>query len=184
MIHLWKGLNMTENKLIQILEERFENNKTRHPNVNWNDVLEKLTAHSDILQVVQQMEETGGEPDVFLYQEELYYVDFSKETPLHRTNCCYDEKARQARKKFPPLQSAEKLAKKIGIQLLNEAFYRALQETEPLDLKTSSWLETPHAIRTLGGALFGDNRYQHVFIYHNGAESYYSTRGFRGYTAI
>lgn len=171
--------------MTQILEQlkiRFNKNIKRHPELHWEDVEKKL--NQIYLNIISEMEKYGGEPDVIIYQDELYYVDFSKETPKPRTSVCYDEEARLSRKKFPPETSAEALAKKIGITLMDEDMYRYLQSIDPIDQKTSSWIKTPDEIRALGGALFGDYRYQTTFIYHNGADSYYGARGFRGYIKL
>lgn len=170
------------NIVIEKLKNRFEKNMKRHQDIKWEDVLEKLDDH--VIKVIEQMEAYGGEPDVIRYQKDLYIVDFSKETPKPRTSVCYDEEARLSRKKFPPETSAEALAKKIGITLMDENMYRYLQSIDPIDQKTSSWIKTPESIRSLGGALFGDYRYQKTFIYHNGADSYYGARGFRGYIIL
>ena len=170
------------NQVIEILKNRFEKNMKRHQDIKWEDVLNKLDDR--VINIIEQMEAYGGEPDVIRYQGDLYVVDFSKETPKPRTSVCYDEEARLSRKKFPPETSAEALAKKIGITLMDEDMYRYLQSIDPIDQKTSSWIKTPDEIRSLGGALFGDYRYQTTFIYHNGADSYYGARGFRGYIKL
>lgn len=167
--------------IIDILKQRFLNNMHRHSNLKWDDIEKKLTKEK--LKVINNMKDTGGEPDAISYNNEILYVDFSKETPLRR-NVCYDDEALNSRKTFKPETSAKALAQKIGITLINKELYLYMQSLESIDLKTSSWLETPSHIRVLGGAIFGDNRYNEVFIYHNGAESYYGVRGFRGYTKI
>lgn len=172
------------NNLIEILENRFKNNMHRHQDVIWEEVLKKLL-NSDKLWSLNEMEKTGGEPDVVKKDQEVFiYYDFSKETPINRRNVCYDKEALDSRKKFKPENDALSFAKNMGINILDENEYRFLQSIEQIDLKTSSWLLTPLKIRKLGGAIFGDNRYNQVFIYHNGAESYYSVRGFRGYLII
>ncbi|AUD63284.1 hypothetical protein BK010_06655 [Tenericutes bacterium MO-XQ] len=170
------------NQILEQLKIRFNENKERHPELHWEDVEKKL--NQKYLNIISEMEKYDGEPDVIMFHDELYYVDFSKETPKPRTSVCYDEEARLSRKKFPPETSAEAFAKKIGITLMNENMYRYMQSLEPIDLKTSSWIKTPDDIRSLGGALFGDHRYKTTFIYHNGADSYYGSRGFRGYLKI
>ena len=175
---------MSNNSWIAQLKKRFDDHMHRHPNVRFDDISHLLSSNETLLKTVISMEKSGGEPDVVVYENQLYYVDFSKETPSGRRNICYDEKARLARKKFPPETSAEALALEIGINILDESMYRHIQVIEPLDLKTSSWLKTPEEVRVLGGALFGDCRYQKTFVYHNGADSYYGVRGFRGYIAI
>lgn len=170
------------NDLIEQLKARFEKHMHRHEGVHWNDVLSMLQGKT--LNVVSQMELYGGEPDVIKFQDKLFYVDFSKETPKPRTSTCYDENARLSRKKFPPETSVEAFCDKIGVELMDEMLYRYVQSLEPIDLKTSSWIKTPDHIRALGGAIFGDNRYEQTFIYHNGADSYYGVRGFRGYITL
>ena len=172
------------NNLIEILENRFKNNMHRHQDVIWEEVLKKLL-NSDKLWSLNEMEKTGGEPDVVKKDQEVFiYYDFSKETPINRRNVCYDKEALDSRKKFKPENDALSFAKNMGINILDENEYRYLQSIEQVDLKTSSWLLTPLNIRKLGGAIFGDNRYNQVFIYHNGAKSYYSVRGIRGYLII
>lgn len=175
---------MNLNTFIQLLQKRFNENMHRHPHVDFQDVKSKLESDEHFTNVIYRMEDTGGEPDVFSYKGNLYFVDFSKESPLGRRNVCYDEKARLSRKKFPPETSAEKVSSDIGIELLDENMYHALQEIEPFDQKTSSWIKTPDNFRKLGGALTGDRRYNRTFTYHNGADSYYGVRGFRGYILI
>lgn len=175
---------MEHNELLNILKNRFQKNIHRHPNMLWNDVLMMLSNKERFIETIIKMEETGGEPDVLVINSKPFYIDMSKETPEKRRNVCYDEVARLSRKKFPPETSAEAFAKSIGIKLLDESMYKAIQAIEPLDLKTSSWIQTPQEIRYLGGALFGDCRYHHTFIYHNGADSYYGVRGFRGYIEL
>lgn len=160
---------------IDTLKQRFYQHMLRHEGVVFEDLIIE-----PILDTLLKMEQTGGEVDVFLYNGITYFVDFSKETP-NRRSICYDKEARVNRKQNAPLSSALEMAEEIGVTLLDEAMYLSIQEKENLDLKTSSWLLTPKEIRSLGGALFGDKRYNHTFIYHNGADSYYGTRGFRGY---
>lgn len=175
---------MNKLELLNLLKDRFLEHMHRHPHVLWDDVNQIVSRHESIFNSLLLMEESGGEPDVVVLENKLYYIDMSKETPEKRRNLCYDELARLSRKKFPPETSAEAFAKSIGIKLLDESMYKAIQAIEPLDLKTSSWILTPQAIRNLGGALFGDCRYHHTFIYHNGADSYYGVRGFRGYIEL
>jgi len=163
------------------LAERFLKNTHRHPGIVLEDYLAAITPFE---KQVLAMEETGGEPDLYVIKESWFIIDSSKETPSQRVNTCYDEAARLSRKKFPPEASALKMAEEMGIKLLDEVLYQNLQSFEPHDLKTSSWVLTPGGMREKGGALFGDYRYGRVFYYHNGADSYYSNRGFRGYIQI
>lgn len=168
--------------LLAILRNRFEENMSRHLNITWEEVLEKINDSNEKLHSLREMEKTGGEPDVFFNKDkaELSFFDFSKESPIGRRNICYDRKALEGRKNFKPANSAMDMAKEMGINILDEKEYKQLQELGEFDLKTSSWIKTPSEIRELGGAIFGDKRYNTVFIYHNGADSYYSVRGFRG----
>lgn len=164
--------------LVVVLEKRFRAHTQRHPGVAWEDVARKLKPK--LLQTVAAMEESGGEPDVVLLREgELAFVDCSAETPTGRRSLCFDRAAWEKRKEARPRGNALDLVKEWGAELLGEDDYRALQSYGAFDTKTSSWIVTPPAIRTRGGALFGDRRYDHVFVYHNGAESYYAVRGFR-----
>ena len=170
-------------KLIDILKTRFEQNIQRHPDLDWEKIEEKLIANPKKLKALQAMEDTDGEPDVIgvdAQSDEYLFVDCSAESPKGRRSLCYDAEALAARKQHQPADSAVNLAKKMGINLLTEQQYRDLQQLGEFDLKTSSWIDTPQAIRALGGALFCDRRYDQVFTYHNGAESYYAARGFRG----
>lgn len=170
-------------ELLTILKSRFEKNMERHPNITWEQIAEKLSNNPDKVWSLSEMEKTGGEPDVIIYDEsngEYIFYDCSKESPAGRRNCCYDREALEARKNFKPENTAMDMAKAMGITILNEEEYRHLQSLGEFDLKTSSWLLTPLEIRKLGGAIFGDRRYDCVFIYHNGADSYYAARGFRG----
>lgn len=177
-------LSVTQKEtLLQTLATRFKENMHRHQGLEWVEVHEKLKANTDKLWVLHKMEETGGEPDVVEYDEEksaYVFYDCSKETPKHRRSVCYDREALEARKKYPPKNTVVDMVSAIGIELLTEEQYRKLQSIEAFDLKTSSWVQTPPEIRERGGALFCDCRYGHVFVYHNGASSYYSSRGFRG----
>jgi len=170
-------------ELIRALKTRFENNMNRHKSLEWDKILEKLEADSEKLWSLNEMEQTGGEPDVVgLDKETSEYVffDCSVESPKGRRSFCYDRKALESRKEYKPGNNAVDLAKTMGIELLTEVQYRELQKLGNFDTKTSSWVKTPADIRKLGGALFCDRRYGRVFVYHNGAESYYGVRGFRG----
>ncbi len=171
------------NKLIGTLKARFENNKNRHRDLDWNELLIRLEARKEKLRSIDEMEKTGGEPDVVGRDEEtgeFIFYDCSPESPSGRRSLCYDRVALDSRKEFKPVNSVLDLADSMGIELLNEEQYRHLQNLGKFDTKTSSWIKTPAEIRKLGGALFCDRRYDHVFVYHNGAESYYAARGFRG----
>lgn len=170
-------------ELIQLLKKRFEKNKNRHVTLDWSTVQARLEVHPDKLTSLFEMEATGGEPDVVGVDEqsgEFIFFDCSVESPKGRRSLCYDREALDARKEHKPASSAVEMAAAMGIQLLNEDDYRYLQQFGPFDSKTSSWLATPNDIRALDGAIFGDYRYGRVFIYHNGAQSYYAVRGFRG----
>jgi hypothetical protein len=170
-------------ELLSTLQARFEKNMNRHPGLAWGKVQAKLEANPAKLWSLSEMERTGGEPDVVGYDpktDEYIFYDCSAESPKGRRSVCYDRAAQEARKEHKPENNAIDLAATIGIELLTEAEYRALQQLEPFDTKTSSWVKTPAEMRELGGALFCDRRYNKVFVYHNGAESYYAARGFRG----
>ena len=167
--------------LIEILKNRFESNSRRHDDVCWEEVEERLIADREAISAIAWMEETGGEPDVIGRKgERIVFADCSAESPSGRRSLCYDEVALRARKKNPPSGSAEAQAKRHGISLMTEEQYRHLQTLGEFDLKTSSWIATPEPIRSLGGALFCERRYSAVFVFHNGADSYYSVRGWRG----
>lgn len=169
--------------LIQVLSDRFAKNMHRHRSLDWRAVLAKLQASPGKWPVLSEMERTGGEPDVVGYDDKaraFVFCDCSPESPAGRRSLCYDRAALDSRKENKPKGNALELASSIGIELLNEQQYRALQSLGEFDRKTSSWIMTPTEIRALGGALFCDRRYNHVFMYHNGAESYYAARGFRG----
>ena len=169
--------------LLDILSARFEKNMHRHEGIEWDKVEAKLNAHPEKLWSLNEMERTEGEPDVVGYDEEtdeFLFYDCSRESPKGRRSICYDRKALDARKKHKPENSAMDMADEMGIEMLTEEEYRALQELENFDMKTSTWVKTPAAIRERGGAIFCDYRYGHVFVYHNGADSYYGSRGFRG----
>lgn len=170
-------------QLLDVLKDRFENNMHRHTNLTWDEVEAKLVANPAKLWSLNEMERTGGEPDVVDYdqsEDEYIFYDCSAESPKGRRSVCYDREGLESRKKYKPKNNAIDMANDMGIELLTEQEYRALQKIESIDLKTSSWLKTPSDIRDLGGALFGDYRYGHVFVYHNGASSYFGARGFRG----
>lgn len=169
--------------LLQELKARFEKNKNRHKDLNWAKIQIKLEANAEKLWSLSEMEKTGGEPDVIGYDkkaDEYIFYDCSEETPKDRRSVCYDKKALDARKEHKPKNSAIEMANAMGIELLSEEQYRELQMLGHFDTKTSSWIQTPTSIRNLGGALFADFRYGTVFVYHNGADSYYAVRGFRG----
>ncbi|MEX2570180.1 MAG: DUF4256 domain-containing protein [Gemmatimonadota bacterium] len=170
-------------ELLRTLKDRFESHMNRHTNLDWADVQAKLEASTTALAVLSEMERTGGEPDVVDYDEasgEFVWFDCSPESPQGRRSACYDREALESRKKHKPETNAVDMAAAIGIELLSEDQYRELQELGDFDTKTSSWLKTPSSVRELGGAIFGDFRYGRVFIFHNGADSYYGARGFRG----
>ncbi len=168
-------------KTLDTLKERFEKNMQRHPDLKWADVQAKLEASPAKLGSLDEMEQTGGEPDVVAFEKgEYVFFDCSPESPAGRRSWCYDAAALASRKEAKPKNSAAAAAAAMGIELLTEAQYRALQKLGEFDLKTSSWVLTPPPIRKLGGAIFCDRRYDTVFTYHNGAESYYAARGFRG----
>ena len=175
-------MNQTEKEaLLKILQQRFEKNMGRHKGLEWSTVTARLEAKAEALRVLAEMERTGGEPDVIGYHAgTVTFCDCSAESPTGRRSICFDRQALDSRKENKPTGNAEEMAATIGIELLTEAQYRELQTLSAFDQKTSSWVQTPAAIRKLGGALFCDRRYGTVFVYHNGAESYYAARGFRG----
>jgi hypothetical protein len=176
-------LSATQRKeQLAVLKDRFEKNMARHEDVVWRDVESRLNTHPAALWSLHEMESTGGEPDVVGREATgaLLFVDCSKESPSGRRSVCYDPAALAARKEHKPADSAVGMAARMGIELLSEEEYRALQALGEFDMKTSSWVRTPVRIRDLGGALFCDRRYDTVFVYHNGAQSYYGARGFRG----
>ncbi len=173
--------------LFSTLKNRFEKNMKRHKNLDWSNVQAKLEATSKKLWSLHEMEMTGGEPDVIGHDKksgEYIFCDCSAETPNGRRSLCYDRQALDARKEHKPKNSAMDLATEIGVELLSEEQYQELQQLGKFDTKTSSWLKTPPEIRKLGGAIFADYRFGRVFVYHNGAESYYSGRGFRGLIGV
>ena len=168
--------------LLDALRDRFERNAGRHEGIRWRDVAARLEAAPERLAILAELERTGGEPDVVGRDpetDEILFVDCSRESPKGRRSVCYDAEALAARKKHKPRDSAVRMAESMGADLLTVEEYRHLQSLEAFDTKTSSWLRTPPDIRALGGAIFGDYRYGTVFVYHNGAESYYAARGFR-----
>ncbi len=170
-------------ELFRVLKMRFENNMHRHEGFSWNEVQTRLDTKSEKILSLSEMERTGGEPDVVGYDKgknEYIFYDCSTETPAGRRNVCYDREALESRKNFKPENNAVDMATAMGIDLLTEAEYQKLQELGEFDTKTSSWVKTPSEVRKLGGAIFADRRYDRVFFYHNGAESYYKVRGFRG----
>lgn len=172
-----------QSKLLETLKARFEENAARHPKLSWDTVAARLAANPKKVAVLEEMEATGGEPDVVAHDPktgELTFFDCSEESPAGRRSLCYDAAALAARKENKPKGSAVASATKMGVALLTEDEYARLQQLGAFDLKTSSWIETPAAIRKLGGALYGDRRYDRVFTGHNGADSYYAARGFRG----
>ena len=169
--------------MLELLKTRFLENSVRHPGLAWDTVEGRLREHPETLAVLQRMEESGGEPDVLETDPgsgELILCDCSKESPAGRRSLCYDEAALMSRKKNPPAGSAAKQAQEMGVEFMTEQMYRKLQSCGEVDLKTSSWIRTPEEIRKLGGALFCERRYGTVFTFHNGADSYYSVRGWRG----
>src|SRR5215469_4599958 len=174
-------------ELLKTLRARFEKNMNRHPGLEWAQVRAKLGAHVEKLWSLHEMEKSGGEPDVVGHDKktnEYIFYDCSAESPKGRRSFCYDRAALESRKEHKPKNSATDAAAAMGIELLTEEQYRELQKLGEFDAKTSSWVKTPAAIRKLGGALFCDRRFDTVFVYHNGAESYYAARGFRGWVRV
>lgn len=171
-----------EEQLLKVLKARFEKNKKRHEGLSWTDVQARLEANAEKLWSLSEMENTGGEPDVVGHDKktgEYIFFDCSPESPKGRTSICYDREGLESRKEHRPKDTAMDMAAAMGVELLTEAQYRELQSLGAFDTKTSTWIKTPDDIRKLGGALFCDRRFGHVFVYHNGAQSYYSGRGFR-----
>ncbi|MGE7022506.1 DUF4256 domain-containing protein [Solibacillus cecembensis] len=172
-----------QEELLTLLKDRFKKNMNRHPELEWTNIQEKLEANPDKLWSLFEMERTEGEPDVVSFDEQTsqyIFCDCSKESPKGRRSVCYDREALESRKQHKPQTSAIDMARDMGIKMLTEEQYRELQNLGNFDMKTSSWVETPSDIRKLGGAIFCDRRYDKVFVYHNGADSYYAARGFRG----
>ncbi|MDE3170063.1 MAG: DUF4256 domain-containing protein [Acidobacteriota bacterium] len=170
-------------RLLRTLKERFEENMRRHAGLEWAKVQARLEANTGKLRSIHEMEATGGEPDVVRHDPktgEYVFCDCAAESPKERRSVCYDRQAQEERKEFKPKNNAVDMAAAMGVELLTEEQYRELQKLGEFDTKTSSWVKTPAEIRKLGGALFCDRRYDTVFVYHNGAESYYAARGFRG----
>ena len=173
--------------MIAVLEKRFKENKELHPGLEWEIVRSRLEKDTEALEILRRMEESGGEPDTIGFDEEsgrLIFCDCAKETPAGRRSLCYDDEALAKRTKNPPKGSAASQAEEIGVKMMGEELYRRLQKLGSFDLKTSSWISTPEDIRKLGGALFCERRYGKVFTFHNGADSYYSVRGWRGYILV
>lgn len=183
-----KKLSSAEREeLLNTLKTRFEKNKNRHKGIEWPKVQAKLEAHAEKLWSLQEMERTGGEPDVVGHDKktgEYIFYDCSPETPKGRRSICYDHEAWESRKEHRPSGNAMDMAAEMGVEMLTEEEYRSLQQLGEFDIKTSSWVKTPDTIRDLDGALFCDRRYNHVFLYHNGASSYYAVRGFRAVVKI
>ncbi|CAM3718508.1 DUF4256 domain-containing protein [Flavobacterium chungbukense] len=172
-----------QEEILSTLEKRFEKNKNRHENLDWSKIEAKLKVNPEKLWSLEQMENTEGEPDVVGYDkntDEYLFVDCAPESPKGRRSVCYDHEALEKRKEHKPANSAVNMAEEMGIEILNEEQYKDLQKLGKFDTKTSSWILTPPEIRKLGGAIFCDFRYNTAFVYHNGAESYYAARGFRG----
>jgi hypothetical protein len=173
--------------ILKALQARFENNMNRHKGLEWAKVQAKLEANAEKLRSLSEMERTGGEPDVVGHDKktrEYIFCDCSAESPKGRRSLCYDREALESRKENKPKDNAMDMASAMGIELLSEEQYRELQKLGDFDAKTSSWVKTPSTIRKLGGALFCDRRFDTVFVYHNGAESYYAARGFRGWLRV
>lgn len=174
---------MPNEELLSTFKSRFENNMNRHKSLEWDKVEAKIKANAQKLSALSEMEKTGGEPDVVNYDKntnKYIFYDCSPESPSGRRNTCYDREAMESRKKNKPTNNAVDMATKMDIKLLTEEQYRGLQQLGNFDTKTSSWVKTPSRIRKFGGAIFCDRRYDTIFVYHNSAESYYSSRGFRG----
>ena len=174
-------------ELLKVLKARFEKNTNRHQGLEWAPIEARLEAHAEKLRSLNEMERTGGEPDVVGHDKktgEYIFYDCSAESPKGRRSLCYDREALESRRENKPRDSAVEMATAIGIELLTEEQYRELQKLGNFDAKTSSWVKTPSKIRKLGGALFCDRRFDTVFVYHNGAESYYGARGFRGWLRV
>ena len=183
-----KNLTTQETEsILEILKQRFESDQDRFKDLKWNEIKSKLAKNSDKLWSINEMEKTGGEPNLLEFNSdtnEYIFCDFSKQSPAKRRSLCYDREALESRKKYKPENSVRDRASEMGIEVMNEVQYKKLQSYGEFDTSTSSWLETPEKIRKLGGAIFGDFRYGQAFIYHNSAESYYAARGFRGIIKI
>lgn len=174
---------LTSQQICSLLKSRFDSNLQVSSKLNWEDFEAKLHQDTIKIDIIRNMEQTGGEPQLLFYNpssHEFHVYDCSKESPINRRSLCYDQQALTERKEHKPIGSCVECAKKLGIELLTEEEYKFLQQFGPFDTKTSSWLATPKKIRDFGGAIFGDFRYGTTFIYHNGASSYYAARGFRG----
>jgi len=183
MKHTEESAAEAKQALLSLLQSRFDHNMNRHRDLAWPDIHARFAAKPGKLALLQQMEDTGGEPDVIGYDEqtgEYIFCDCSAESPRGRRSLCYDPEALASRKANQPENSATQMAEELGISLLTEEQYHTLQTLGQFDTKTSSWLKTPSEVRKRGGAIFGDRRYGRVFVYHNGAASYYAARGFRG----
>ncbi len=172
---------MNLKELLELLEDRFKDNMHRHPNLNWDEIKDKVEAKLDI---ISKMESSSGEVDIFEIEGKIYAIDASKESPLDRRSLCYDQAALDQRTQNKPKGNALNVAKEMGTSLLSENMYYQLQEIEDFDLKSSSWVLTDSDFRSKGGALFCEKRYGRIFTYHNGASSYYSSRGFRTYIEL
>ena len=173
--------------ITEILKSRFYQNMSRHPDLEWDLVEARLNENKEVLEVLKRMEESGGEPDAIGIDEssgKIIFCDCSSETPAGRRSLCYDDEALEKRKKNPPVGSAMHQSQEMGVYMLTEELYRRLQELGLFDQKTSSWIATPDDVRSKGGALFCERRYGVVFTFHNGADSYYSVRGWRGYITV
>ncbi len=173
--------------MLEILKTRFQENMFRHPELTWELVEKRLQGNENALMTLRRMEDSGGEPDAIGFlagSDKILFCDCAKETPAGRRSLCYDEEALAKRTKNPPAGSAERQAEAMGVELMTEELYYSLQELGEFDLKTSSWIGTPEEIRRKGGALFCERRYGRVFTFHNGADSYYAVRGWRGYLAV
>lgn len=180
-------MELSQDQLLSILKKRFEKNRHRHQDFEWETIQDKLLVQPKKLRSLLHMEESGGEPDVVSMADAaglVIFVDCSAESPKGRRSLCYDQEALESRKTYKPKNSALGMAAEMGIEILSEVQYQALQQVGKFDAKTSSWVKTPADIRKLGGAIFGDWRFGRVFIYHNGAESYYGARGFRGMLTV
>jgi hypothetical protein len=180
-----RNVSKQREELIKTLRERFEKHPERHAGIEWTEVRARLEAHPDKLGVLFEMERTGAEPDVVGRDGDGFvFFDCSAQTPKGRTSVCYDREGWESRKEHRPANNAVDMAAEMGVSLLSEEDYRRLQALGEFDTKTSSWVATPAEMRKLGGALFGDSRYGRVFFYHNGAQSYYGSRGFRGSVVV